>query len=124
GEPFPDRLAEDAFRARDEDAHESPLQHVHQAGIADHEAIRGRLELRALDPHLLADQARFDPHRDILDGSSLENDRMLDLAVSNRDLVVDRREGADVGVLDDTALADDERAAEDRMLNGGARAVA
>src|SRR5439155_5790137 len=31
-------------------------------------------------------------------------------------------EGADVGVLDDTALADDERAAEDRILNGGARA--
>src|SRR5690348_5855427 len=42
------------------------LEDVHLARIADHEAVGGRLQLRALDPHFFPDKARLDADRDVL----------------------------------------------------------
>src|SRR5438132_11411159 len=50
------------------------LQHIHQAGVADHEAVRRRLGPRSLDPNLFPDERGLDAHRDVLDHAALEHD--------------------------------------------------
>src|SRR5580765_8552331 len=55
-----------------------PLEDVHLARVADHEAVGGGLQLRTLDPNFLADQARLDAHRNVLDAAAREDDRVLD----------------------------------------------
>src|SRR6266403_480480 len=99
-----------------------PLKHVHEARIAYHEPIRGRLAPGPLDPDFLPAQRPLDPHGDVLNHAALENDRVLDLAVPDRDVVVDRGERPDVGVLDQAAVADDERTAQNGILHDAAGA--
>ncbi len=50
--------------------------------------------------HVAADQAVGHPRLEVVNQRSFEHDAVLDLALVDLDVVADRRERADVGVLD------------------------
>src|SRR2546426_10321588 len=77
--------------------------------VAEHEAIRRRLTMRAANFHVLADQARFDAAVDVGDRGVFKHDRVLDLAIFQRAAVADRRVWADIGMDHARAAADDRR---------------
>src|SRR5919202_129373 len=64
-----------------------------------------------MDFDVAADQAVLDAMWDADDLRILQDDRMLDLALFDRGMVIDRRERTDVGVHDSRVLADDRGAA-------------
>src|SRR5262245_56220483 len=64
-------------------------QYVDLARVADHEAVGERLPRDLADPDVLADQAALDARADAADLRALEDDRVLDLALLERDVVGD-----------------------------------
>src|SRR5438552_16671737 len=87
-----------------------PLQNAHLAVVAQGQLVGLRLDRRARDDGIAADQAVLNARGDIADARAFQDDRAPDLAVLDRDVVEDRRERADVAVHDARVLADDGRA--------------
>ena len=77
----------------------SPLN-PHFGVVAQHEAVRDRLERQAMNLHAAADQAVGHARLEIVNQRSLEHDAVLDLRLVDLDVLADRRERPDVGVDD------------------------
>src|SRR5437868_13538775 len=85
--------------------------------VPEHELQGLRHGLPAPDHDVLADQAVFDPSRDVQDAAAFENDRVLDFAVADFDGVIDRGEWPNIGIDDARAPANDGRPTNHTVLD-------
>src|SRR5262245_11466289 len=87
------------------------------ARISHDQTMRPRALLAGDDDRFLADQARLDSYRDILDPGALEDDGMLDLGVCDPHVLSDRREWPDIGIRDSRPRSDHQGAAQPGPLD-------
>src|SRR5213076_926398 len=87
------------------------LKDSNPAVIAQQQLESFRLDRRFFHDYVPPDQAILDPAVNIENLAVFQDDGVLDLAIGNGAVVVDRGKGADVAVDDPAMLPDDGRAA-------------